>query len=593
MAFQTPVLFLVFNRPDLTKRVFERVREIKPQYLYVAADGPRPKILEDNEKCNAVRRLILDGIDWDCEVKTLFRDKNLGCGKAVSEAITWFFDHVEEGIILEDDCLPDLTFFNFCRNLLLKYKEESQVMHIGGHSLGVGSQNKATGDFYFSAYNHIWGWATWRRAWNFYRYELSDIDLFSLNKNLPFYFETKNEITFWLKMFYESKKIDTWDYNWTFSIWLNRGISILPRKNIVKNIGFGVESTHTNSESYLIQKSNYEPLLNGLYNTLDVCKLNHGADLEMSNNIFNINAALSPLTLSDDTKYIKSIPVNLIIDLYSNSLNLDVSVYFSNVTHIKIFECNLSGYRFYYPYSISGEAPFYEHLQQYSWYYMPWKWEHSQALRFIKPGMSILEVGCGPGDFLNSIKKKNFNISIQGLELNKSVIERAYSKGVSISTESVEQHADANLESYDLVCSFQVLEHIYAVNSFIKSQIICLKKGGVLIISVPNNDSFIKYSSQTNLLNMPPHHMGLWTSNSLKKLEKIFPIRFIKIKKEPLQPYHFNWFLDNLENRVKSKGGLISFFYFRLKCRRIIKIIISIFPHIIDGHTIMAIFEKK
>ena len=123
--FETPVLFLIFNRPDLSQQVFERIREIKPKQLFVAADGPRATHPDDAQKCADARRVTLNIIDWECEVKTLFRDENLGCGLAVSQAITWFFEQVEMGIILEDDCYPDLSFFRFCEKLLDYYKRHS------------------------------------------------------------------------------------------------------------------------------------------------------------------------------------------------------------------------------------------------------------------------------------------------------------------------------------------------------------------------------------------------------------------------------------------------------------------------------------
>ena len=133
-TFSTPILFLIFNRPDVTKCVFEEIRKQKPQYLYLAADGPRANKPGEYEKCILAREVVLEGIDWNCELKTLYRDENLGCGKAVSEAITWFFEHVEEGIILEDDCLPNNSFFTFCSELLDRFRTTDKIMHISGNN---------------------------------------------------------------------------------------------------------------------------------------------------------------------------------------------------------------------------------------------------------------------------------------------------------------------------------------------------------------------------------------------------------------------------------------------------------------------------
>ena len=151
MSFNTPILFLIFNRPDTTQIVFEEIKKQKPKYLFVAADGVRSHIIEDMEKCKDTRNLVLKGIDWDCEVKTLFRDENLGCGVAVSEAITWFFENVEQGIILEDDCLPHPSFFGYCETLLEKYNDNENVYVISGDNFQNGKQT-GNASYFFSNY---------------------------------------------------------------------------------------------------------------------------------------------------------------------------------------------------------------------------------------------------------------------------------------------------------------------------------------------------------------------------------------------------------------------------------------------------------
>jgi hypothetical protein len=245
MSFDVPILFIVFNRPGTTQQVFERIREMQPAKLFIAADGPRPEKEGEEERCEEVRRLILDGIDWPCEVKTLFRFQNFGCGKAVSSAITWFFENVEEGIILEDDILPDPSFFNFCKVLLEKYRHDERIKVIGGSN--VGKKMEIADSYYFSAISRIWGWATWRRVWDHYDFSLEDIKDEELGDILKYYFTKENIIDQWKKVFSEvkAKKIDTWDYQLVFSIWKNKGINIVSTKNLVSNIGFGPEATHT------------------------------------------------------------------------------------------------------------------------------------------------------------------------------------------------------------------------------------------------------------------------------------------------------------------------------------------------------------
>jgi hypothetical protein len=248
-SFETPILFLIFNRPDTTVRVFEEIRKQKPKYLFVAADGARTTKTGEAELCIQTRDII-KLVDWDCDVKTLFREQNLGCGKAVSSAITWFFENVEQGIILEDDCLPHPDFFNYCEELLNKYKENEQVMLISGDNFQNGTK-RGEASYYFSAYPHIWGWATWQRSWNKYDFTLENYSTKFYKTQLKQYFQLWTEREIWLEKFLlmKRKPIDTWDYQLSFSIWKNNGLIILPNVNLVSNIGFGVNSTHTNNSN--------------------------------------------------------------------------------------------------------------------------------------------------------------------------------------------------------------------------------------------------------------------------------------------------------------------------------------------------------
>lgn len=247
---ETPILFLIFNRPDTTKSVFEEIRKQKPKYLFIAADGARKYIVGETEKCAATRDLVINNIDWDCEVKTLFRNENLGCGHAVSKAITWFFDHVEHGIILEDDCLPHSSFFNYCQEMLEKYKDNENIFSINGSNLQA-KASLSDGSYSFSHYAYVWGWASWRRAWKFYDFDLKDLEKFKA-KNLINKIDNRTIFKkYWIAVFEQvkNKKIDTWDYQWSFSIWNHQGMTIMPNVNLISNIGFGVEATHTTGSS--------------------------------------------------------------------------------------------------------------------------------------------------------------------------------------------------------------------------------------------------------------------------------------------------------------------------------------------------------
>ncbi|WP_221056716.1 hypothetical protein [Methanoculleus chikugoensis] len=250
LPLRTPVLFLVFNRLDTTKQVFEAIRRAKPPRLYVAADGPRADHRGEGEKVRAVRNYILSSIDWNCEVKTLFRDENLGCKRAVSSAIDWFFSHVEEGIILEDDCVPDQSFFPFCQELLERYRDDKRIMMISGDNFQFG-QKCTENSYYFSRYPHIWGWASWERAWKLYDSEISTWPDFHKNGYLEDTLSEKRAVKYWESIFnsvYDGS-INTWDYQWVFSCWIQGGLSITPNQNLISNIGFCQSSTHTKEGS--------------------------------------------------------------------------------------------------------------------------------------------------------------------------------------------------------------------------------------------------------------------------------------------------------------------------------------------------------
>jgi hypothetical protein len=244
---ETPILFIIFNRPDTSEQVFEEIRNARPRFLFIAADGPRWDRPDDIAKCAATRKVILDKIDWDCEVKTLFRDENLGCGRGPAEAITWFFNHVEQGIILEDDCLPSPFFFEYCSRLLDVYRTDERIMLISGQnplSPYSGSQS-----ILFSKYSFIWGWASWRRSWEKYDYKMSSWQAPKNLKKIRTRCSSKKEFGYWkhaFGIFSKESNISVWDYQFQYALFVNNGISIVPKKSLIKNIGIGhPDATHT------------------------------------------------------------------------------------------------------------------------------------------------------------------------------------------------------------------------------------------------------------------------------------------------------------------------------------------------------------
>lgn len=244
-GYPVPVLFLIFNRPVPTARVFEAIARARPKELYIAADGPRVEHPTDAVNCSAARE-ILKKIDWPCEVRTLFRTANLGCRTAISSAIDWFFENVEQGVILEDDCLPSAEFFTFCEQLLSLYSQDPRIMQIAGTNLCPGTFRDRS-SYTFSGYTPIWGWATWRRAWKHYDVEMSQLGNFKREGRLRQVFSGWEE-RLHRRILYDlvqQRKIDTWDYQWNFALTAHNGLSIIPVKSLIQNIGFGADATHT------------------------------------------------------------------------------------------------------------------------------------------------------------------------------------------------------------------------------------------------------------------------------------------------------------------------------------------------------------
>lgn len=248
-VLHTPVLFIIFNRPGLTEKVFQALRAARPRTLYIAADGPRRTHEFDEALCAEARKVVTQ-VDWPCDVHTRFLAHNLGCRDAVSSAISWFFSQNERGIILEDDCLPNADFFSFCQEMLAHYADDHRIMHIGGTNYQDG-QMRGDCDIYFSKFNHVWGWATWRRAWQAYDVDLKGFSFESIQKTLRDINSSRTFRLYWTRIFRmtHNKKIDTWDYQWTYAIWNSGGLSIIPQKNLVSNLGFGPDATHTQGKS--------------------------------------------------------------------------------------------------------------------------------------------------------------------------------------------------------------------------------------------------------------------------------------------------------------------------------------------------------
>ena len=302
----------------------------------------------------------------------------------------------------------------------------------------------------------------------------------------------------------------------------------------------------------------------------------------------------SPLTGLTNVVPEREIQCSFIIENYRKQLDVDVTRLFRNLESIQIYRCLDTGFRFYYPFNINGDSAFYEALQKHSWYYMDWKWEHEAASALIHEGDKVLEIGCARGGFLERMQQKG--IKCTGLELNESALKYGRSRGLEILNQSIQAHAKENSEQYDVVCSFQVLEHVASVKEFMQASIDALKPGGKLIASVPNNDSLIFRCNPDIALNMPPHHMGLWDMNSLISLQKVFGTKLKRIEIEPLQSYHSGFaqepLLKDLTLKASQKYGPLGRMIVNMVGRRFMAYSVSKLSDYIIGHTILVQYDK-
>lgn len=299
---ECPVLFIIYDRADTTLKVFNSIKRIKPNKLFISSDGPAKRY--ENEYSNVInlRKEILNLIDWDCEINTFFGEKNLGPRLWIAESINWFFNNVEEGIILEHDCLPDDSFFYYCRELLNKYRHTTQIMHISGANFLFGKCDiKAS--YYYSKYPFIWGWATWKRAWEKYDLAMADWEKFHRENKFKDILNSKLEEDYWKNVFERVKngRFNTWDYQWIFSIWKNNSLSINASRNLVSNIGYDEKALNTYNPNSILSQIKPDKIENIVHPA--EFKVNKEADRisfeyyfgEHLNNIFDQNEHLQKI----------------------------------------------------------------------------------------------------------------------------------------------------------------------------------------------------------------------------------------------------------------------------------------------------------
>jgi hypothetical protein len=300
--YKVPVLYIVFNRPKETAISFEALRKIKPAKLYVAADGPRQNHPTDDANTKAVREII-GTIDWECEVKTLYQPENLGCRRAVESCLEWFFENEAQGVIIEDDIIPNKGFFTYSEIMLDRYKDDLNVLSINGCSLGYRNSKIPYGR---TNYFNMWGWATWKRSVDVVKKTWSEFDPeaslendphIKKNLHLPVLF-TDNSIwlKYWQKLFrnvYENK-IDTWDYQWCYTVLKTNSFCIRPSQNFIINVGNGEQATH--------HKFNEAPIFNFVYTADDYSDKKIIPKIDYNYELFHVGAIVNSFYFRSFTK---------------------------------------------------------------------------------------------------------------------------------------------------------------------------------------------------------------------------------------------------------------------------------------------------
>ncbi len=503
-VFSTPILFLVFNRPENTRIVFNEIKKIKPLKLYIAADGPRQDNENDKINCQEVRKIIEQQIDWDCEVKKLYRDENLGCKRAVSSAINWFFNNEEYGIILEDDCVPSQSFFYFCEELLERYKDDTRIMMISGMNYNDDRLSKIPESYFFSNYYTVWGWATWKRAWNLYDISMSKWREIRDSGIIDRLYRNQILIDFVKSMLQEAyeNKINTWDIQWFYSCLINNGLAAMPKVNLVTNIG--AEGTHANTKTNI----HYLPIKSLDYTNLIHPKIilaNKSYDILLYNKISSLITTQNLFIKFKDMfkKFLKR-TLKIILKVVNRCLN------FFN------FEINISKRIPYGPKNPKGYTAL---LGKGS--VVPCQIEaYFLALsKYIDESSKVLDVGFGLGYGLNILSIKASEV--RGVDVDEKAYEYCKSTYLGKNPKLVEikiyngYDLDYPDNYFEIVTCIDVLEHVKDYDKLLKEMMRVAKKG--IFISTPN-----RRPEYTNKDGTPKNywHLREWDKAELESILK-------------------------------------------------------------------------
>lgn len=302
----------------------------------------------------------------------------------------------------------------------------------------------------------------------------------------------------------------------------------------------------------------------------------------------------SPFDPAQPARILKTLPTKDIVEGYKKVYGVDVERLFSSLKEVYVCECPVTGLQFYFPFKLDGDERFYEELSGKDWYYDQERWEHREVNSRIKPNEFVLEIGSGDGAFLKQLTS-NKSVFYAGLEFNPKAIQRAKEKGIHLKQQSIADYVKEHSQKYDIVCSFQVMEHISDIHSVLLDSVKALKTGGRLIIAVPNNDAYFLKDNihPSRFLNMPPHHVNLFSENSLRSLAKIYSLKVMEIIQEPMQETHVDIFIYKVLSKMLLGNNFLTKLAWRTRVPLLFKPLVRRYKHSITGHTIIAIFEKN
>ena len=318
--FHTPILFQFFDNLETTLEVFKQIKKIKPSKLFLVQDAPRNNVDGESKRCQNLKEIIEKKINWDCQINRLYRTENLGPGAGTADAIKWFFDQVEFGIVLEHDCLPHPDFFNYCETLLIKYMNVSEVKLINGSSYFIDYVSNRM-SYHFAASGQLWGWAAWKRSFINYEQDIKKINKVEVLSAINVMFKEIRVREYWYQTVFWllENKVNTWDYQLLYMIWINNGLIIVPNVNLISNIGFGQKAIHCKDLNSPLANSSVNNILPLVHPTK--IKYLHKSDTNYHDNFLNklYNSSIKKLgiyeTVTNQMKHTLRIVIRKLISI--------------------------------------------------------------------------------------------------------------------------------------------------------------------------------------------------------------------------------------------------------------------------------------